>query len=461
MERRNFLSCITGVTSILVYSKTLKADTPDKLPETPNILFIMTDQHRTDYVSAYNSKKAGTPAIDSIAENGTIFTNAYSSTPLCIPARTAIQTGLYPHQTGAIDNTPKANIPEETLPSLFQKKGYKTVYYGKFHVAGGNKNYKYDIKKSAGSKEKIDLQARKDAVKFLSSKPKSPFFLTVSFRNPHDICQWGNPRIRSKLPEGNIGLPPEKESELPSLPHNFKPADIVPEGIKVYIKSRYKKQQNWTDIDWKKYIWGYPRMCEKVDREIAQVLEALKKAKLEKDTIIVFLSDHGEMLGSHKLLNKRFAYEESAKVPFIISWKGLTKPGNRSNIPVNTGIDLMATLFDFANIPLPADRKGISLKPVVFGKKIPSSKRDFIVVESLIGKNKRPLYVVRMLRIDKYKYIVYDKGKNREELFDIKNDPGEMKNLINDPEYRKQLELCRKTIRAWAVENDDKDFLYV
>jgi arylsulfatase A-like enzyme len=213
----------------------------------------------------------------------------------------------------------------------------------------------------------------------------------------------------------------------------------------------------FTEEKWRQYIWSYYRLIEKVDAEIGRVLQSLKETGKDKNTIIVFTSDHGDMQGAHLWNQKTVFYEEAAKVPFIINYQGVKS--RNSNYLVQSGTDILPTLSEFAGIPVPDKYPGNSLKQYL-EKDIAPTKRDYVVVSDHLmqgvgveGQNFKP--EGRMLRNGQYKYWIYDEGKERESLFDLKNDPREMVNLVNDPKHAKALQQSRSQLIKWAKKNND------
>jgi arylsulfatase A-like enzyme len=209
---------------------------------------------------------------------------------------------------------------------------------------------------------------------------------------------------------------------------------VDPRAFRFYVRD------HWTKDDWRLHRWTYCRLTEKVDGEIAVVLGALREAGLEEKTVVVLSSDHGDMDGSHRLEHKSVLYEESERVPFIVSFKGVTRPGlvDREHL-VSTGLDLIPTLCDFAGIAPPKELAGRSVRPLAEGGTA-ASWRDSLVVE---GHHCRALHTAR------FKYTVFDTGEHREMLVDLEKDPGEMKNLASDPAYRDTLLDCHKRLQQW------------
>jgi len=169
-----------------------------------------------------------------------------------------------------------------------------------------------------------------------------------------------------------------------------------------------------------------------VDSQIARVLEALRASRQKHNTLVIFSSDHGDLDSAHKMEHKTAFYEEACRVPLIISQPGVTSNGVCSNL-VSNGLDLFPTLCDYAGVEPPAHLTGTSLRPLAEGAQSGTS-REFIPVESEIG---------RMIVTDDYKYMLYDDGENREQLIDLKSDPGETKNCATDPAYSGIVNMCR------------------
>jgi arylsulfatase A-like enzyme len=199
-------------------------------------------------------------------------------------------------------------------------------------------------------------------------------------------------------------------------------------------------------------------MIEKVDTEIGKVLHALRQAGLEERTLIVFTSDHGECAGAHGFNQKTVFYEESVRVPLIVSLKSVTKQGTCDKM-VNTGLDLLPTMLDFAGLERPKKLTGRSLKPLALSQSV-TSWRDHLVLENHMDQAAavdgiRPSVQGRMVRTERFKYCVYSQGVQRESLVDLQADPGEMKNLARDPGHRQVLLEHRALLAKFAQEHSD------
>ncbi|MBM4093291.1 MAG: sulfatase [Planctomycetes bacterium] len=443
-------------------------------PERPNVLFICTDQQHAGMLSCAGNRWLKTPAMDSLAATGARFERAYSVNPVCVPSRTGMLTGYTPSRFGMQSNGELAttgipdDIQRQTMGWLFRNAGYETAYGGKTHVPGKISDYGFDV---LTADQRDGLAAA--CVAFLNKAHDKPFLLVASFINPHDICymaindferaKTGKPNASGKAPhqvclaaalERPAGV---SEAEFfakycPPAPANLEPQADAPEAVQQSLggKARTFRQhafQNWSVEQWRLHRWAYCRLTERVDREIGLVLQALRAAGLEEKTLVVLTSDHGDMDGSHRLEHKSMFYEEAARVPFIVSFKGVTKPGLAENQHlVSSGLDLIPTLCDYAGITPPAALLGRSVRALAEGRAA-DDWRPYVASETHYG---------RMICSGRYKYCVYETGQRREQLVDLEKDPGEMKNLAADPAYADVLARHRQYLREWVESNHDK-----
>ncbi len=440
-------------------------------PRPKNIVFIMTDQQFAEVMSCRMGRQfIHTPVMDDLAAHGVLFTRAYTANPLCMPARHSLFTGFYPHQTRVQTNDcpPGGVDPSVFVPMgvYFRNAGYETAYSGKWHLCFRQKDtaaHGFEILRSR-SEDNYDARVAAAAVRFLQRQHDRPFLLVVSFLNPHNICEWAR-RLAGReqhLSCGEIGTPPPLD-QLPPAPSNLAPPENEPDGMTL-MRRAYQVPTglfpvaDFTVEDWRKHRWGYYRMVEKVDGEIGKVVRALRDAGLEKDTLIVLTSDHGDCAGAHRFNQKTVFYEESARVPLVFSWRGHTQPATTDRL-VNTGVDLLPTLLDAAGLPVPKRLPGRSLWPVVQGKPV-SEWRSYVVVQNHMVQSGvvdgfRPTLQGRMVRTDRFKYCVYEFGRLREALYDLKNDPGETRNLAVDPSYRDELLRHRALLAEFARRYGD------
>jgi choline-sulfatase len=426
----------------------------------PNIVFIIVDQLLADAMSCrMGTQFLHTPAMDGLAKSGQSFTRAYSANPLCMPSRNSMFTGRYPHETKVTQNASVKLDPAEfvNLGDYFNQAGYRTAYFGKRHLCF-NVDKSFQVAGSEPTKGNHDIQTLAAATDFISKKPEQPFLLVVSFINPHNVCELAR---GENLPDGAIGEAPAQEL-CPPAPANLAPQQNEPDTMtimrKAYQASPLFPVGNFTRKNWRELRWGYYRLIEKVDAQIGTLLAALHNAGLDDNTVIVFTSDHGECVGAHGFNQKTVLYEESARVPLIISYPGRTQSGTCDKL-VNTGIDLLPTMLDFAGLPVPDKLTGRSLRPLALGETV-TAWRDYVVVENDMeqGRSTGDFEAVaqgRMIRTERYKYCVYDHGQHRESLVDLQADPGETRNLAGNPEYHQILFDFRDLLASFAKEYND------
>ena len=449
----------------------LLASASAKAPK-PNILFIMTDQQHWRMLSCFGNPWVKTPHMDSIAATGARFDNAYTTFPQCVPARVSLVTGRMPSYFGVQQNTatidaqflPRINHAH-TLGALFQAAGYDTVYGGKVHLptalAGESAVKKQESVSGIGFRTLSADWKRNMAeacAAYLRSKHDKPFFMFASFINPHDICGVNDKLAKSagqpfgqwsaQFRDGKkLGWPAGVSREqffakgCPPLPRN----NALPQGEPALAAvPEYRSFQKLTEEQWRFQQWAYCRLVEDVDACVGTILKALRAAGLEDSTLIVFTSDHGDMNGAHKLANKRALYEEATRVPFIVSFKGKTKPGSvDAQHLLSTGLDMLPTVCDYAGIAVPPDLPGRSVRMLAEGK--PANQwRDDVMIELSRG---------RALRTARYKYIWY--ADDSEQLFDVQTDPGELHDLKTDSKLKPVLEDHRRRLAAARARLSD------
>ncbi len=446
-----FTFCVIGLS--LVKAQNQKA-------EKPNILIIMVDQQFSDAMSCVmGDRYIHTPNMDLLVEKGMRFTRAYSPNPLCMPMRTSMMTGCFPHTTGVLTNDDKTSLNASKhvfLGKIFQNAGYETGYFGKWHVA-----LKKDEKDIHGF-ETFDASCELDpgpVSEFIKQKHDKPFLAVASFLSPHEVCQWSR---YQDLPGGPIQQMPVLDN-LPPLKENYNPPENET-NIMTFMRKSYQAHPlfpvgEFTDADWRRLAWGYYRLIERADSLVGEVIKALQESGEEKNTLVVFLADHGDCCGSHHWNQKTVFYDESARVPFVMVYDGKIQKGV-TDMLVNTGTDMIPTLCEFAGIEIPEGLPGKSMMNIAEGK-TSNPKRDFVVSENhmiqcepIDGVSLKPQG--RMVRSNQFKYCVYNEGVNRESLIDMQFDPLEMVNQAQNPVYRNILEKHREFLREHAKQNDDE-----
>ena len=420
----------------------------DSRDNLPNIIYIFTDQQQAGLMSCAGNKYVHTPAMDSLAASGVRFEKAYCTNPVCLPARFSMMTGHMPDEIGIRHNGVGwlEAVPDEIVKNsmgwVMKDAGYDVGYGGKVHLPRG-------MSPEAMGFEFITPDQRDElpnsCVEFIRRERKNPFLLVASFINPHDICymaisDYQYPDVKPnalakqaldialKMPE-SVSRDEFFEKYCPPLPDNFEPQDGEPEAIRMIQEQRlFKKhaRDTWSDEKWRMHRWAYCRLTEMVDAQIGRVLDALRESGMEENTLIIFSSDHGDMDSAHRMEHKTALYEETVRVPLIVSYRGVTPAGavNDTHL-VSNGLDLIPTICDYAGIDPPADLTGLSFRALAEGKK-PQSWRDHLWIESEFGY---------MVEGERYKYMLYDSGADREQLIDLEKDPGEMKNMATDPDY--------------------------
>ncbi len=483
ITRRNFLKRTILTTSGIK----LIANTGCQIQQRkqrPNILYLMTDQHRGDCLGCAGNKIIKTPHLDSIAKDGVVFTNAYSSTPSCTPARSALLTGLSPWHHGMLGYGRVADKYPFELPQAIRGMGYYLFGIGKMHWYPQRKLRGYDgilLDESGRSetpgfisdyrlwfKEQApelnpdatgigwnDYRAKSyvlpehlhptrwtgdRAVEFIENyKDSKPFLLKVSFARPHSPYdppqRFMDMYSEDEMPNPYIGdwadmYTEHKEPPNPSLWHG----DL---GIQQAKKSRR----------------GYYASITFIDEQIGRILKALKKRDMYDNTLIILFSDHGDMLGDHHLWRKTYAYEASAKIPMLLRWPknmGLNhQRGKKLHQPVELR-DVLPTFLDAAGAPIPNHIDGKSMLELVRGNT--KNWRQFIDLEHSMCYNKDHWNALTDGRF-KYIYYAYD---GREQLFDLIKDPGELYNLAEESSHKSILRKWRQRMVEHLSERGEQ-----
>jgi arylsulfatase A-like enzyme len=412
----------------------------------PNVLFIMTDQQHFDTIAAGGCSQTRTPAMDRLVKGGTRFAMSYSANPLCSPARSAMLTGRPTTETGVYMN----NLAiRRTMPNmgqwLAQEGGYDCVYAGKWHLPGTHMTHipGFRVLTTAlmGQGNLGDTFTSRACAAYLRNRPKEkPFCMVASFMQPHDICEWLrlNSKHWDKLPY------PELRGELPPLPANFNFDTKEPSLIAGRRRGNEGVRNQWSEEQWRYYLWAYYRHVEMVDAEIGRVLDALERNGYGQDTLIVFTADHGEGTAHHQNTRKNNLYDEAARVPLIFSLPGEIGASRLDSQRVVCGMDILPTVCDFAGVATPQKVRGHSLKGVLTGGNAPGG--DFCIGEVQGDQG-------RMVRTAEYKLITY-KDDPVSQLFDMRSDPGETRNLIDDAKHADTVRDLRGMLRDWERRLD-------
>jgi len=434
--RREFLqTSALGAGTMLAHltNSTYAAERKSTSKTPPNFLFILCDQLGLDAVSAHGCPDAHTPNIDRLIQRGVTFLESHSTSPVCSPARSSFFTGRMPVETGVISNNRPIHADCPQMGTWFRQAGYETVYCGKWHLPGG---YPVQIEGfnvipvGMGQGDLVDTVVSRSCEAFLKTRDKTkPFLLVSSLMQPHDICYWAI-QLQHLVPKR---LPfPKLADRLPKLPPNHKTLPHAPQRVN---QVRYK---NFDDDQWRYYIYIYYRQVEMVDADIGRILDALEDSGQADNTIVILTSDHGEGRGRHQNVQKWHPYDEAMKVPLVLSCPGQIRENHRDTNHLVSGMDIMTTMCDFAGIKAPPHNLNKSLRPLLQGNNI-------LWRESLSAECHR---VGRILRTADYKYVKYPNDPV-EQLFDMKNDPWETRNLYRLPKYADILKDHRRLLSEW------------
>lgn len=466
----------------------------------PNVVFIFTDDHAANAISAYNKTLLKTPNMDRLAEEGMVFDNCFATNSISTPSRASILTGKHSHMNGVpIFN--EFDGSQQTFPKLLQQAGYSTAMIGKWHLTSDPTGFDYweifpgqgqyynpiMYTKDGGTRYKggyaTNLVADK-TIEFIENAPKDkPFFVMSQHKAPHRPFQ-PRPDLREKYKDRTFPLPETfwddyatreaalkdnkmalsnsfTNNDLKLTPPPGLPADSLAKWLatspqELVVDGRKLTGRELIQYKYNRYMQDYLACVEAVDESIGQVLDYLKKTGLDKNTIVIYSSDQGFFLGEHGLFDKRYMYEESIKMPFIIRWPGVVKPGTRCEDMV-TNVDFAETFLDIAGVEAPADMQGRSFVPLLKGEK-PEDWPTSFYYRYYHDPNEHGTPAHYGVRTERYK-LIYFWRLGHWELFDLKNDPNEMVNLYGNKKYAKvQKELTKELYRLKKQVGDEDQF---
>ena len=463
--------------------------------ERPNIVFIMSDDHAAHAISSYGSKMNQTPQLDRLAKNGTRFANAFVTNSICTPSRATLLTGKYSHLNG----TPVFNNfdgSQQTVAKLMHGAGYYTGMIGKWHLGSDPTGFDrwiilpgqgvYNNPAFITPAGRITVNGYVTDVttdlglEFLETRPKDkPFLLFLHQKAPHR--NWTpSEKYREEFANKTFAEPAtlfdKYETRPAALPSNEQTVvgdlnnrdlklegpgngpNIVPTELEVKQADGSVKKltgDELTRYKYQRYMQDYLACVQSVDDGVGRVLDYLEKSGLASNTIVFYTADNGFFLGDMGLYDKRFMYEPSLRVPLLVSGPGVKQGAVSDAFALNT--DFASTFLDYAGLPIPADMQGRSLKPVLAGEK-PADWRTAMYYRYYHDPghhNTRAHYGVRTAT---HKLIHYWK-LDAWELFDLVADPGEQRNLANDPAHGTILgELKLELARVKKEAKDDDQF---
>jgi len=410
-----------------------------------NVIFILSDDHRYDAMGFLQGQSwLQTPNMDRLAREGAHLKNAFVTTALCSPSRASILTGRYAHAHKIVDNNTAIPPGTSFFPQLLQKAGYKTAFIGKWHMGGesdapqpgfdkwisfrGQGSYNPSPNglnidgKRVPQKGYITDELTTYAVEWIGRQPKSqPYFLYLSHKAVHGDF------IPAERHSGKF----KDQTFVP--PASMKPNPDSPMWVQNQRNSWHGVEYPYhTGVDIAPYYKSYAETLLAVDESIGKVLDLLRTRGELDSTLVIYMGDNGFAFGEHGLIDKRTAYEESMRVPMLARCPELFS-GGKTVPEVIANLDIMPTILETAGVNVPGGLDGRSMLPILQGRK--TAWRDALLYEYFWERNFPQTPTMHALRTDRYKYIRYHGIWDVDELYDLKEDPGETKNLANDPAH--------------------------
>lgn len=407
----------------------------------PNILFVFADQMRAQALGCMGNRQVRTPNLDRLASEGVLFTHAVSSCPVCTPYRAALLTGRYPLSNGMVLNDVRLPLTELTIAEVLKQAGYQTGYIGKWHLDGPHRggftppgprrqgfdywavancthnymrSYYYRDEPEPVWIEGYDADHQTNlAVDYMRRHAQgTPFCLFMSWGPPHG------------------------------------PYQLMPEEYKVYDPAEIELRPNASQ-DRREDIAGYYSHIAALDRAFGRLMETLEELGLSENTIVVFTSDHGDMLGSQGKQKKQKPWDESIMVPFVLRYPARAAAGRRSATLLNV-VDVMPTLLGLAGIPVPERVEGADLSHAVLGRPGPEPSSAWLAHPCPFIE---PIPEWRGVRTARYTYVRSLAGPWL--LYDNENDPYQMENLVNQPAHAGLQADLEAEVREWLRRTGD------
>jgi N-acetylglucosamine-6-sulfatase len=428
----------------------------------PNMIVIFVDELRWDGLSITGHPFAETPHIDRLAREGMLMENSFVVTPLCGPSRGSLMTGQYAHTNGSYKNqAPKGHTKLlKTYPMLFQEAGYKTGFMGKWTTgrnadktvhpgfdrwfcSGVNRDYKMDPVVNVDGEwiqykgHATDIDSA-ETVRFIRENKDKPFNISLWHRSVHTSYADEGLMAAERNRELYRNQPIERRLSA-------QPGFVVQPSLKGFA------QRPPTDED----IRNIARMTVDIDDGVGEIYRALEEEGILDKTMIIFLGDNGFFFGEHGLTEKRLAYEEAIRVPFIVRYPPLIQAGSTSEVEV-LNIDIAPTLLALAGIPIPDEMQGQDFLPVFQGGQLEEPRSsllfEFWSETDLPGQS----CWWKAVRTDEWKYVHYYKEPFYDELYNLKEDPYEMTNLIKDNGHAWIVKRMETELNRLMAKYDDK-----
>jgi len=464
----------------------------------PNILYIMSDDHAAHAIGAYGSRLAAldpTPTIDRLAEEGMLFENVFCSNSICSPSRATVLTGQYAHVNGAYDLGGRVLPENQALPLEMKKAGYETAMIGKWHLKVEPAAFDfYTVLPGQGKYHDPEFRVRgekgwphdtisregmhsSDAITDLTLRwlaeerdPDKPFFLMHHYKAPHDYfehaARYDTYLAETLIPEpenlwlenqpkfGSLATLGHRGELIPHIGTSIGPrnprrsyADDLPRLFPQDYPSGYDPTKLEDDeikrLAYNVYLRKYLRCIKGIDDNLARLFAWLEESGEWDNTVVVYTSDQGFMLGEHDYQDKRWMYEESMRMPFVIRYPKTIPAGTRSDAIVEN-VDFAPTLLDFAGVATPEEMQGSSFKAICETGEEPAGWKQEAYYRYWMHMAHHDNPACVGIRTKRHKLIYYYgcdyEGKYRTppawELYDLENDPGETVNLYDDPDHR-------------------------
>jgi arylsulfatase A-like enzyme len=478
----------------------------------PNIIFVLSDDHAYQAISAYGSRLAETPNIDRIAREGAIFTRAMVTNSICGPSRASLLTGKYSHKNGYTLNERKFNTDQPVFPAMLRENGYQTAWIGKWHLGSLPKGFDFfRILNGQGEYYNPDLIGARDTTRmqgyvtdiitqltetWLDGRDMSkPFCLIVGEKATH----------REWLPDiQDLGAFDDKDLPLPADFHDryegrraaavqdmtIGKTMLLKEDLKVHadyehsgIYNRFTAEQKKAFYDyyenkvsrefdrrkdtgeallrWKyqRYLKDYLSVARSLDRNIGLLLRYLDEKGLAQNTVVIYASDQGFYLGEHGWFDKRWIYEESLRTPFVMRYPGVIRPGSTVSA-ITLNIDWGPTILDMAGIRTPADMQGVSFLPLLDGRGDAGWRKAmyYHYYEYPQPHHVSPHFGIRT---ERWVLVRFYGPADFWELYDLDKDPEELHNLYGQPAYQSTAQKLKQQLKELIRQYDDQEALKI
>ncbi len=504
------LALVTAGTSVIGCNSLQKKDA-----QRPNIIYIMSDDHAYQAVSAYGYGLNETPNIDRLAKEGAIFTRACVTNSISAPSRAVLLTGKHSFINGKVDNIQPFNWDQDNFPKLLQANGYQTAMIGKIHLDGLPQGFDYSMVLPGQGQyynpdflvdgERIRIEGycteiiTEQTLEWLKNKrdPDKPFCLLYHQKAPHrnwlpapkyvnlyDDVTFDPPANFFDDYEGRGTAAREQEMEIDGHAqwgHDFK-LIVDPNGdttnfYRDILRMNPEQRENWMAAYesenqeflanmpegkelglWKfnRYIKDYLRCIKSVDDGVGELLDYLKEAGLDNNTIVIYTSDQGFYLGEHGWFDKRFMYEESFKTPLLMRYPKEIKEGTVIGKLVQN-LDFAPTFLDYAGIDIPEEMQGESFRRLVSGKT--KKWRDAVYYTYYEYPSVHMVKRHYGVATERYKLMHFYYDIDEWEMYDLEKDPMEMKSVYNDPAYADVQAMLHKRLDELRVKYGDSDEL--